>query len=101
MVKPGDRLLNPQVWGSWFEFALPGLPVAIDSRIEFFPPDVWDAYDRVIAGDDTGGTQIRDWGVTIAVLGVSDERLNDLLHRLGWRTAYADHEGRILLAPDP
>ncbi len=37
-ARPGDRLFNPQAWGSWFEFALPDLPVGIDSRIELFPP---------------------------------------------------------------
>ena len=37
LARPGDRLFNPQPWGSWFEFALPDLPVAIDSRIELFP----------------------------------------------------------------
>ena len=42
LVGPGDRVFNPQPWGSWFEFALPDLPVAIDSRIEVFPVEVWD-----------------------------------------------------------
>src|SRR5204863_298456 len=36
-ARPGDRAFNPQPWGSWFEFAIPELPVAIDSRIELFP----------------------------------------------------------------
>src|SRR5262245_31639919 len=35
-TQPNDRLFNPQPWGSWFEFALPTLPVALDSRIELF-----------------------------------------------------------------
>ena len=48
--EPGDRLFNPQPWGSWFEFAVPDLPVAIDSRIELFPAQVWDDYAAVVGG---------------------------------------------------
>ncbi len=62
MARPGDRLFNPQPWGSWFEFALPDLPVAIDSRIELFPVEVWDTYERVAAGGDGWEEQLRDWG---------------------------------------
>ena len=61
--RPGDRLFNPQPWGSWFEFALPDLPVAIDSRIEFFPAAVWDAYEDVVAGVEGWAGQLAAWGV--------------------------------------
>ena len=52
LARPGDRLVNPQLWGSWFEFAVPDLPVAIDSRIELIPVSVWDARDLIEAGGD-------------------------------------------------
>ncbi len=54
LARPGDRLFNPQPWGSWFEFALPDLPVAIDSRIELFPTSVWDTYDSIVSGGEAG-----------------------------------------------
>lgn len=41
---------NPQVWGSWLEFAVPGELVAVDSRIELFPTPIWDDVDRVSSG---------------------------------------------------
>lgn len=41
---------NPQVWGSWLEFAVPGELVAVDSRIELFPTALWDDVDRVSSG---------------------------------------------------
>jgi hypothetical protein len=100
LARPGDRLFNPQVWGSWFEFALPDLPVAIDSRIEFFPPEVWDAYDLALTGTDRAATQLRDWGVTIAVVAAPDRRLLDRLDGTGWRTVYADDDGWIVESPD-
>ena len=59
---PGDHVFNPQPWGSWFEFALPDLPVAIDSRIELFPASVWDAYEEVIAGVDGWQAQLESVG---------------------------------------
>jgi hypothetical protein len=100
LARPGERVLNPQVWGSWFEFALPDLPVAIDSRIEFFPPEVWDAYDLLLSGADSATAQLREWGVTIAVLAAPDRRLPDRLDDDGWRTVYADDDGWIMVSPD-
>src|SRR5204862_4036899 len=49
-AEPGDRILNPQPWGSWFEFALPQTLVALDSRIEGFPADVWTDYEVIRNG---------------------------------------------------
>jgi hypothetical protein len=47
----GDRLWAPQTWGSWFEYAVPQLRVAVDSRIELFPPAVWAEAARVAAAE--------------------------------------------------
>ncbi len=99
VARLGDRLYNPQPWGSWFEFALPDLPVAIDSRIEFFPAAVWDTYEGVAAGVDGWQAEIDRWGVTIAVVQASDAGLATRLSAAGWRTTYADLDGSILLAP--
>lgn len=100
VAQPGDRLFNPQPWGSWFEFALSDLPVAIDSRIEFFPASVWDADEGVAAGVDGWQAQMDRWGVTMAVVQAGDDGLATRLSAAGWRTAYADVDGSILLAPD-
>ena len=32
LVRPGDRLFAPQVWGSWFEYAFPQATVGFNSR---------------------------------------------------------------------
>lgn len=99
MARPGDRLYNPQPWGSWFEFALPELPVAIDSRIEFFPAAVWDAYDQVATGAAGWPAQLARWGVTMAVVRTGDDDLTGRLATAGWQRAYSDPDGAILLAP--
>jgi len=100
IARPGDRLLNPQPWGSWFEFALPEIPVAIDSRIELFPVDVWDAYDLVVSGG-VGWSEVLDrWAVTIAVVETGNEGLAGRLSDIGWRTVHVDADGSIMVAAD-
>jgi hypothetical protein len=97
--RPGDRVFNPQPWGSWFEFAEPDLAVAIDSRIELFPAEVWDGYGDVAAGVEGWQAQLDQWGVTIAVVMAADDGLGARLSAAGWRTAYSDRDGSIFLAP--
>ena len=41
----GARVVTPQTWGSWFEWAAPDAHYFIDSRFELFPADVWADYD--------------------------------------------------------
>jgi hypothetical protein len=97
---PGDRLFNPQPWGSWFEFALPDLPVAIDSRIELFPPASWDTYENIVAGGDGWAVQLADWGVTMIVVEADETKMADRLAAAGWRSVYTDSDGSVLVAPD-
>jgi hypothetical protein len=99
-ARPADRLFNPQPWGSWFEFALPDLPVAIDSRIELFPAAVWNAYENVANGGEGWAGQLADWGVTIALVRVDDPALAGRLTAAGWQSAYSDGDGSIFFAPD-
>jgi hypothetical protein len=100
LARPGDRLLNPQIWGSWFEFAVPSLPVAIDSRIEFFQVTVWNAYDDVTTGREGWQAQLDQWDVTIAVVAAGDGAFGQRIASLGWRTVYEDQDGSIAVAPD-
>lgn len=94
---PGDRLFDPQPWGSWFEYALPALPVAIDSRIELFPAEVWDEYDAVIAGTTDWEAILEDWQVTLVVVRTADgDALTQRLVAAGWEVDYADGDGSIL-----
>lgn len=95
---PGDRVFNPQVWGSWFLYALPDRRVAIDSRIEFFPVQVWTDYERVLAGVDGWQDVIQGWGVDVVVVeGDDPSGLGARLVRAGWREVYRDTDGRILV----
>ena len=99
MARPGDHVFNPQPWGSWFEFALPDLPVGIDSRIELFPASVWDAYEGVIAGVDGWQAQLDTWDVAARGRGEARGSVRSAAAAAGWRTVYADEDGSVLRHP--
>jgi hypothetical protein len=98
-AQPGDRIFNPQPWGSWFELALPETQVALDSRIEFFPAAVWDEYEAVISGADGWEARLQSWNVAFVVTQGSDQPFRDRLVAAGWTTTYEDADGSILRAP--
>ena len=100
IARPDDHLFNPQPWGSWFEFSLPTLPVAIDSRIEVFPVEVWDDYEGVVAGRDGWQDRLASWGVTLVVVAAQvDDDFTERLTRAGWARLYDDVDGSIYAAP--
>jgi hypothetical protein len=101
LAEPGDRLFAPQPWGSWFEWTLPALPVALDSRIELFPPDVWQAYEQVEAGVDGWQDQLDAWGVTMVIAaGDVEDAFTARLTAAGWRQVHEDEDGRVLVRED-
>ena len=96
MAEPGDRVLNPQPWGSWFEYALPDLTYAIDSRIEFFPPSVWDEYGAVTSGVDGWERILRGWAPTIIVVSNDETAFARRLRSIGWAEVFRDETGAAL-----
>ena len=100
-AQPGDNLFNPQPWGSWFEFSFPEVFVAIDSRIEVFPPQVWDDYAAVTTGRDGWQEILEAWGVTLIVTSDRDGAFRDRLLANGWEITFSDDDGSLLrLAAD-
>ncbi len=95
VARPGDHVLNPQPWGSWFELALPDVLVALDSRIEFFPIEVWDDYERVVAGGDGWEERLATWDVAIVVVEDSDGPFAARLEGAGWERTYVDSDGAV------
>ena len=97
-VKPGDRILNPQPWGSWLELAVPEATVALDSRIEVVPAQVWDDADVETGWLITIGPQGR---TTTPGTGPADctvsGRASDL-YQWVWNRAAAD---RLTVEGDP
>jgi hypothetical protein len=99
IAREGDRIVNAQTWGSWFELAIPDAKVAIDSRIEVFPPKVWDDYDNVTAAGRGWSETLDEWGATIVVGAREGEQplIDALSHDAAWRQAYADGDGVVFV----
>jgi hypothetical protein len=95
---PSGRAVVPQRWASWFEWAAPGIPVMVDSRIEVVPPSAWADY-LVIAAGGPGTLETltriraslvvvdrRDQGALLRTLEASDS---------GWRAVAEDEDGAV------
>lgn len=98
-IDPGARMFVPELWASWFEFAVPSDPVFADPRIELFPAEIWREYDVVSAGRE-GWERILDrWNITVLVL--SREQQSGLIARIGgnaaWEMIYGDGDGIMLV----
>jgi hypothetical protein len=99
VAEPGERLFNPETWGSWFELNLPRNPTAVDSRIEVFPASVWRKYVQVSFGQEGWQTVLDRWDVDIVVAEVGEQR--DLIPRIlkdpGWRLVHRDDQGYVFI----
>ena len=95
---PSDRAVVPQRWASWLEWAAPGIPVMVDSRIEVVPPAAWSDYLAIAAG---GPGTLESLARVRASLVVVDRREQGaLLHALeavgsGWLRVTEDADGAV------
>jgi hypothetical protein len=95
---PGDRLLVAQPWASWFEFAMPDLAVAVDSRVEIFPDRVWADYFAVTQGAGDWNEILSSWDPALIV--TDDGSFSARLVAKGWTELHADDDGTVLGSPD-
>jgi len=100
ILQPGDRILAPQPWGSWLEFAFPQATVAVDSRIELFPASVWAGIDRIDGGTPGWQTTLDSWRVRIAIAPAADAELAERLMATGWRVVFRDDDGSVVVRGD-
>lgn len=96
LAVPDDRIWNPQVWGSWLEFAVPEPLYALDSRIEVIPGSVW-AEAAVVVQAGSGWADVLDRaGATIVVTEAAPSLLAvALAGSPAWTSAFADADGTI------
>ncbi|MEO8274139.1 MAG: hypothetical protein ABI620_08730 [Chloroflexota bacterium] len=98
-----DRVWNPQMWGSWLEFAVPAPSYALDSRIEIIPASVWADASTVSAAGPGWDQILDDAGVTIVITdGPSSSPLATALAAVKperaspfWKPVYVDDAGAI------
>jgi hypothetical protein len=97
-LPPGTRLVVPQPWGSWFEYALPSMPVFVDARIELYPASVWQDFSTLHAAQDGWREVLDRWKVQAIVVDPRDWPLATLLpHDAGWRLVYRDADGELFV----
>ena len=95
-VPEGSRVVVPQPWGSWFEYALPEVAVFVDPRIELFSEDVWDDYRALRFTGADWHEVLERWEVDAIVVDLRDWTLQDELDTdPGWRRTYQDEQSAV------
>jgi len=98
-LAPGSRLFVSQTYASWFEFALPSMPVFVDSRIELFPSAIWDDYLAIGGAREGWQSRLDRWDVDAVV--VNPDQDEQLLAHIaddpGWRLAFRDDSGSVFV----
>ncbi len=99
---PTDRIWNAQRWGSWLEFAIPSAPVAVDSRIELIPADVWTDHLALSSGAPDWAGILDRRGVTIVVASATEQHALIELMRASpdWRVTADDEDGTVFVRTD-
>ena len=100
-LPPGSRIFAHQPWGSWIIFALPDLPVFVDSRIEIMPRDVWEDYFQVAFAGARWPSVLDRWRPDAIVAAKGEWDLIPLLRSdADWRVLYEDEDG-VIFVPSP
>ncbi|MEX1333671.1 MAG: hypothetical protein AB1Z66_00045 [Candidatus Limnocylindrales bacterium] len=93
---PADRLYAEQRWGSWFEHALPEVPVMVDTRIELFEEAIWSDYLDVAGGRADWAEILDRWGVTtVAVAADNGDLVPFIAADPDWQLLHEDEEGVV------
>lgn len=101
-VHAGAQTWNPQVWGSWLEWAVPNLSYTVDSRIELFPDALWDDIDQVARMTGDWQAILDDPEVLVVVLTTDQITLKTaLLESVKWQLEYEDEDGFVLVRSLP
>jgi hypothetical protein len=88
-----------QLYASWSEFSAPGFPVAVDSRIELFPAEVWDDYFTVTTAAPGWQGVLDRWGVDVLILdpGQSDRLIEAVSDDAAWRAVLVGDDGAVFV----
>ncbi len=92
IATPGARVVVPQTWGSWFEWADPQAAYFVDARFELFPDDVWVDLSAIEQGGAAAEAVLQRRTVMVIVVAAGGAAPT-----VGWTTGYADADGAILV----
>ena len=97
-IERGAHVWAPQTWGSFLEWAAPDVKVALDSRIELFPPPLLADADEIASASAGWLTtlDVRKVDALIVRSGSEGAReLSDLHGSTPWQMLYEDDDGSI------
>ena len=91
------RSLAPLSWGSYLTWHSDGqLKSFLDTRVDFFPPEVWNAYERILSGGESALELLDQYDVDVVACEVDQDYL---IHRLQssprWNELYTDEVGTV------
>ena len=95
-----DRVVVPQPWASWFEWAAPGRLVMLDSRIELFSGATWSDYLAIGGGGPGALETLRSVGATVVVVDPATQPALDATLRgvaSTWIVAFHDKDGTLFV----
>jgi hypothetical protein len=88
----------PQAWASWFEFAKPGVTIAVDSRIELYPASVWNDAELVATAAGDWLAILDRYRVDAVVVSADETALEAGLAKApAWKRLYFNADGSIWL----
>jgi len=93
----GGNAFVSQLYASWSEFSAPDLAVAVDSRIEIFPENVWEDYFTVSSGREGWESVLDRWNVQVLVLNPdqADGLLQAIASHSEWKLVTANDMGSV------
>jgi hypothetical protein len=100
LAGPTDRAVVPQRWASWFEWAAPGVPLLVDSRVEVVPAAAWIDYATIAAGGEKALVALQGNTVTVVVVDAALQSALGIALRTpgaGWRLGYEDADGQVFV----
>jgi hypothetical protein len=83
------RLLSTEGTASYLMWAAPEQKTFVDTRIELFPPELWDDWAAMINGD---GALIDRWGIDGILVEMRHENVRDYATRTHWKTVHQDEQ---------
>ena len=94
----GERVFDGW-WGSWFEYALPGVPMFVDSRAEIFPTSIWDDYFTISLARPGWDAALDRWGIDVIVASPDHQAalIASLATDAAWRETYRDADGTVFV----
>ena len=86
------RTYSPLSWGSYLTWHSHGqLKSFLDSRVDFFPDDVWNAFVAIRHGGIRALDLLDQYHIDVVVCGPQEAELKKLLsHHAGWKMTYED-----------